>query len=345
MKTLICTIRPTSGFGTTLKGDTIFGHLCWQIARDPALFGKTLDDLLADYDRTPFLIASSAAIDLGKPGTPRLVLKRPALPFQRLFPEQPADKSDKKGRLKELKKKTWFLTSPDQPSAYLEKASFLDDEEVFRQFEILLPIETKKRLRTADARLMRNAEHWHNSINRLTGATGEGGFAPFMNNETYYLPRIQLSCIFGIDDGLSVDALRVAMTRIGTLGFGRDASTGLGKFEVIDLAPIDLGLFGSPTPNAAYCLGPSVPAPTDEQPWFTPFVRYGRHGDELAVSPHPFKNPCLMADEAAVYPLPKHDPSRPWVGKALRGLSSIEPRTVGQGFSLYIPVQMEVAHA
>jgi len=344
MKTLICTIRPLSGFGTTLKGDTIFGHLCWQIAQDPTLFGATLDALLADYDQKPFLIASSATIDLGKPGAPRLVLKRPALPFQRLFPEQPGEKGGKV-RLKELKKKTWFLVSPDAPATHLEKASFLNDGDVLKHYENLLPVELKRKLRAADARLIRSAAHWHNSINRLTGATGEGGFAPFMSEETYFLPQVRLSCIFGLDDRLSPDALATAMSRIGSVGFGRDASTGLGKFELVDLSPFDLARLGSPEPNAAYCLGPSVPAPSDEQPWFTPFVRYGRHGDALAVSPHPFKNPCLMADEGAVYPLTNHDRSRPWVGKALRGLSKVEPRTVGQGFSLYIPVRMEVAHA
>ena len=64
MKTFLITIKPISGFGTSLKGDTIFGHICWQAAYDKALFGKSLGSLLSDYSSNPFVVISSAYLKL-----------------------------------------------------------------------------------------------------------------------------------------------------------------------------------------------------------------------------------------------------------------------------------------
>ena len=60
MKVYEITLKPVTGFGTPLKGDTIFGHFCWQIAYDEALLGKTIDDLLSNYNSKPFAVFSSA---------------------------------------------------------------------------------------------------------------------------------------------------------------------------------------------------------------------------------------------------------------------------------------------
>ncbi len=52
------TITPKSNFSTPLKGDTLFGQLCWSIR---FIFGKKrLNELLSDYDKDPFLIVSDA---------------------------------------------------------------------------------------------------------------------------------------------------------------------------------------------------------------------------------------------------------------------------------------------
>lgn len=70
----------------------------------------------------------------------------------------------------------------------------------------------------------------------------------------------------------------------------------------------------------------------------------GRHGDRLSVSGKPFKNPVIMADEGAL--LFPHDMAaalaRPYLGAAVRGVSKIQENTVHQGYSLYIPVRLEV---
>jgi len=56
MKLYKTTITPKSNFLTPLKGDTLFGQLCWAVR---FIFGKKrLEELLSDYDKDPFLIVS-----------------------------------------------------------------------------------------------------------------------------------------------------------------------------------------------------------------------------------------------------------------------------------------------
>jgi len=60
MKLYKVTITPTSNFATTLKGDTLFGQICWAIFYK---FGKEkLAELLDDYreGKEPFLVVSDA---------------------------------------------------------------------------------------------------------------------------------------------------------------------------------------------------------------------------------------------------------------------------------------------
>ena len=76
--------------------------------------------------------------------------------------------------------------------------------------------------------------------------------------------------------------------------------------------------------------------------FFTPFTRFGRHGDVLAKSGNPFKNPVIMADEGGIF-IPKNKEifSKPYIGRAVADISKIEPKSVTQGYSLYIPVRVE----
>ncbi|BBG66775.1 CRISPR-associated RAMP protein, Csm4 family [Hydrogenimonas sp.] len=74
METVRAQIEPLSEFGTPLRGDTLFGQICWTIA---LLDGEErLKSLLDDYDRNPFLIVS----DPFPPG----LLPKPAMPYFQL---------------------------------------------------------------------------------------------------------------------------------------------------------------------------------------------------------------------------------------------------------------------
>lgn len=355
MKTYEITIKPLSGFGTPLKGDTLFGHICWQAAYDDTLFGKSLDELLADYASNPFLIVSSAY--------PRLeghnVFKRPDLPLDSLFSFEGLSKADKVSKRKEYKTKKWMLVK-ERISSLKNNVLYISDKELFERMIKETPEVTQRTIRKKGAKsFMADHSQSHNTINRLTGTTGEGAFAPYAMEQSVYAPGSELVVFAGIADGFSSEQLKTALQRIGETGFGKDASTGLGKFNVGIVAEIDLATLGSDKANACYTLSPCVPEKEAyAEMFFTPFTRFGRHGDVLAKSKNPFKNPVIMADEGAIL-LPHFDGSgrptvgkggrgefdvsqRPYIGTAVKDVSLSEPNAVAQGYSLYIPVKVEV---
>lgn len=58
MRLIKVSISPVSNFATTLKGDTLFGQMCWSIVH---LYGETrLVSLLDDYKTAPFMVVSDA---------------------------------------------------------------------------------------------------------------------------------------------------------------------------------------------------------------------------------------------------------------------------------------------
>lgn len=345
MKTYEIILKPLSGFGTPLKGDTLFGHICWQAAYDSALFAAPLDTLLAGYTSSPFLVISSAYFVHRDNGKTTRIFKRPDMPLSHLFDIREEDKKTIIKERKVLKAKKWMTLSGPERLTNLKDAVYEADEDLLNRFvsvsDDYMRKETRKKGATS---LVADFIQPHNTINRLTGTTGEGRFAPFSVNQNVFFKNVELSVSVGLADNILIDQVVEALTRIGTTGFGKDASTGLGKFSVLDVSQISLAKLGSDTPNACYTLAPSVPEKDKfRQIYFSPFTRFGRHGDVLSKSTNPFKNPVIMADEGAVLIPDRMDEilAYPYVGTAISNISKSEPKTVMQGYSLYIPVKVE----
>lgn len=76
-------ITPLSAFGTLLKGDTFFGHLCWGVRNH---FGESrLRELLQGYtNELPFAVVSDAL--------PSGYLPRPALPVHWFVDTDPSER-------------------------------------------------------------------------------------------------------------------------------------------------------------------------------------------------------------------------------------------------------------
>lgn len=330
MKTYSIVIRPESPFGTPLKGDTLFGHLCWQIVHDPALMKGSFQEQVRRYPEEPFAVISSAFPWLGEG---KFALKRPDAPLDTVADLSGLAAKDLIQQRKDLKKRVWVVCECDGALQDFRSCRLMNDSELCE-------------LTGLDAKcFVKSCEVSHNSINRLTGTTGEG-FAPFSQEVAVHAPGGRLVIFAGIDETvMNATALKTAFERIGICGFGRDASTGQGKFSVEDLREIDLGRYAAKSPNCLYTLSPSVPvADRYRDALFAPFTRFGRHGDRLAVSGKPYKNPVIMADEGALlFPRDMDEAlKKPWVGKAITGLSKILPETVAQGYSLHIPARLEV---
>lgn len=103
------TITPESNFATTLRGDTLFGQMCWSIKY--ALGEERLKKLLETYEKTPFLVVSD--------GFSSSYLPKPKMPSSFLG----EDSEDKKLN----RKKIWLTLDQLQTGKYLDAKT---DEEV-----------------------------------------------------------------------------------------------------------------------------------------------------------------------------------------------------------------------
>jgi CRISPR-associated protein Csm4 len=339
MKIYGITILPTSPFGTPLKGDTIFGQFCWQAADDPALLTGGLDKWIAGYVDGPFAVFSSAWPVLQQADQTVYALARPA----GLTPDgdEPQDRRQRIERNKADKKRKWLLVDKSM-KVRITDDTLKTDEDLFTLFmESRTPAEAKslRLLSKEQKKLCTPVTQSHNSINRLTMTTGSGQFAPFAHDNFQYLPGLSLVIFAAVDEqALEAQQLHTAFERIGSWGFGRDASAGLGRFTVTSVTE-HAWPQAAASDTACFTLGPLVPPKqTFARCYAEPFTRFGRHGAALACSGNPFKKPVIMADEGAVlYPVDRDVFASPCIGTAVTDVSAADKRTVVQGYSLYLP--------
>lgn len=305
-------LRAESAFGTPLAGDTLLGHLCWALRWR---HGEAhLAGLLAGYtEGRPFAVLSDAF--------PAGYVPRPALPPARLGVQ--ADPTHRKAD----KRRQWLpLTHAGQPLASWVAGQAAE-----------LPAQTVQVLT-------------QNTIHRLTGTTDTGPFAP-RQVERLTLPAdrpLELHVVLDTAR-LPPDQLRQAMEDIGAGGYGRDASTGLGKFSVLTLEahrwPAPAGA------RHALTLAPCAPDPERllaEDCHYQPLTRFGRHGSLHALGGQPFKRPLLMLRTGAVLAWAQADATPPlFHGRGLGGveqpLSAAEPATIHQGYAPVLPVLLPPA--
>ncbi len=280
MLTLKARITPQSAFGTTLRGDTLFGQLCWALRN--RLGESQLNQLLDGYTAgRPFAVVSDAF--------PAEHLPRPAMPAHCFNPLSDDDR-------KAAKKRIWLpIEQFDQPLAdWLQHCRPNSD----------LP-----------GGELQSHPQPHNAIDRRTNTTGEG-FAPYSMTRHWYgkqgAPSTQdafCSLQSPLDLYIVLDEARLpfadfkqAIQDIGELGFGRDAGIGLGRFCVDELVTTILPTQANA--DAWMTLAPSAPqglAWDTERCFYTVFTRFGRHGDIGVHLGNPFKAPVLLANTGAVF--------------------------------------------
>ncbi len=332
------TIKPISGFGTPLKGDTIFGHFCWQAVHDSDLLTGGLEKNIADYAEKPFAIFSSAF----PKSESCYFLKRPDMPLNLIFPSEDQDKEKFHDDLKKNKKKKWMKIK-ENLMIDISKGEFWADKELVERFFRQLPQEIQRQIKNPEelSDVVMPFSQPHNSINRLTNTTGSSEFAPYSSENFYYYPETELALFVLIDESVTgIQKISKALENIGKWGFGRDASTGMGRFEVREFKKLKIPNIENA--DACYTLAPCVPEKDSfEKAYFTPFTRFGKHGNRLANSKNPFKNPVLMADEGAVFkPKDKSFFEKPYMGKAVTNVSKSMPNAVVQGYTPYLPLKM-----
>ncbi len=323
-------IKPLSQFGTPLKGDTIFGEFCWILQWCPQYLNGSFEMWRERYVAgEPFVIFSSAF-----PSSENIRFFPRPCDYLTYFPLKSSNQAKLRESLQErkkLKNKKWIgiegLLKID-----LSKSRLFDSKEVVEE---ILKIKGEKTQIFREPKIFKEVETMRNKINRQTGGTGEEGFSPYPVSEIWFFPEIALSIyVLYHEEAFELKDLVSAFSIMGQIGFGKDSSVGMGRFEVIKAQELPLPEFKDYEKFLA--LSPFVPSEKDpEEIYFEPFTRFGRHGGPLASSSNPFKNPVLMADEGGVI---KGRLERPFVGKGLTGLSKVLKETIAQGYALVIPI-------
>lgn len=313
MLTLKARITPLSAFGTQPMGDTFFGQLCWAVRNRHG--EERLQALLEGYTQgRPFAVVSDAF--------PAGYLPRPTLPGHWFDTVQGEDR-------KAVKKRAWMpVERLDQPvTSWLLHCKPADE----------VP---------GGAPTMRPQPH--NTIQRTTGTTGKGQFAPYAMNQLWFDRKDGGSVAFDLyllldETCLTTDELHQLLEDIGQIGFGRDASIGLGKFRVEELLACEW--YRQPQANAWLTLAPCAPQGLgwdSQHSFYQAFTRFGRHGDVGVHFGNPFKTPILMARTGAVL-VPDRFQSTLFIGQGLGGdgsLSKTIEKTVHQGYAPVIGITL-----
>ena len=314
-------LQPLSAFGTPLAGDTLFGQLCWTLRHQ---FGNDrLNALLDGYtDGKPFAVLSDAlpAGHVPLPSVPSAQWKKAG------------------GDRKTLKKKTWLpLHALNLPFSQWQSEAQSAAESAAPGIKAWSECGPG---RQAKGHSQTERAQPHNTINRQSGTTGEGIFAPYALPQIWFHPAMRFDLYVVLDDALlTLAEFTAALDAIGATGFGRDASIGLGKFRRVD----DAAVTAWPVvvnANSYLTLGPCAPQGQGyrpEQSFYQVVTRFGRHGDVAVQYGNPFKRPVLMAKAGAVFWPEAPDPARLFIGQGLGGVdhpvSLAMPETVQQGYA------------
>ena len=300
MKTYRFTLSPQSAFGTPLVGDSLFGQLCWAIVNR---FGEErLNELLEGYvEQRPFMVVSDCF--------PKGYLPLPTLP-SRFWQTDDSHKADRK----KLKKIQWIKWEDAQKSV----VEFWQEKAIAANFKFE----------------KENQDQYHNTIDRSSGTTGEGIFAPYATELTWYNGSQQFDLYILLDETrISLDELKLILSDVGSFGFGRDASIGLGKFTVAE--EIQAVEFKQENANCYFTLANSAPQGlglNKDNSYYQITTRFGRHGDIQALSSSPFKKPIILAKAAAIF-TPNEYKVRSFLGNGLTHISTAQANAVHQGYA------------
>jgi CRISPR-associated protein Csm4 len=296
-------LAPRTALGTPLVGDTLFGHLCWALRER---YGEPeLDRMLDGYCAgRPGLVVSDAF--------PADSLPRPTVP------DAPLGIRPDPAHRKAARTAVWL------PSAGAGRAL----------------VDWLRDAQAAD--LHRTGVVTQNTINRYTGTTGTGQFAPRQAGVLTYAQGAELDLYVVVDTTrVSADRVQELLCDVGAAGYGRDATTGLGKFDVIARVAHTWPITQSRTWLTLAPCAPDTMLLDAEHCFYAPVTRFGRHGSIAARTGQPFKRPILAMRTGALLRT-RSVIAAGWLGRGIGGrdkpLSSLIPATVHQGYAPVVPI-------
>jgi CRISPR-associated protein Csm4 len=304
MRLFKSTLTLHTASATHWQADTVFGHLCWSLLRRSG--ETTLAEFLSLYEeKTPPVLLSD--------GFPGDYLPRPLLPP----PVAPAAGESKRQRIERLRL-----------AKKLQQVELLTLDE-FNRARMGQPVEPSLTQET-----LKESLHIHamqkNQIDRVTNTAGsEAG--ELYNIVEYRIPRVTI--FWRIAEGY-FDTVSEFLNDLQATGYGKRKSVGYGQVEGFTLKEFN-GFTDVPEANGFVTLSRFVPEPDDPTDgYWNATVKYGKLGEELAVSGNPYKRPLVQLVPGSCF---RDATPREWYGRLLGGLSQL-PEVKHYGFAFPVPM-------
>ncbi|MFN3448276.1 MAG: type III-A CRISPR-associated RAMP protein Csm4 [Roseococcus sp.] len=280
-------LDPLSPFGTPPTSGTLFGHLCWaKRAREGR---EALRAWLARLPAEPLALSDLLPADH---------LPRPLLP--------PALKQ-----------------APEEDAKALKRRRYLPLE-AWRGLRIgatARALEAALRKQRDDPPFLKPARSPHNRIDRASGKTPEAGggglwFAdelwPAVGREG---PR-RIAADLYVQSALPAGELEALLADLGATGFGRDASTGRGRFT-LEGSEAAGWLAEAPKGGGAarmLSLSQGVVSANMQAARWQRFVLFGKLGRAMAAEgKRPWKLPLVLAEAGATFAPEGAGPFGAWI--------------------------------
>lgn len=331
MKYYKLTIKLVSSFSTPLVSDTIWGHICWALRFLKG--GEELKRFISSYSncKEPPLLISNAF--------PKDFLPRPILsPIKKDQRDSLRGEFYSKDPLK-----SEILNFEEELKIY-KKAKYIswEDYEIFKEnaselnyYKILMTKDEEiKKLGPKPIQVTRN------TINRLSGTTMQEGGGLYFSNENFFDDENERNIynIYLAGDYFNKDELLELLIYIKENGYGKDSSSGKGRFDIIsDLEEIKWPEFMG---DAILSLSDFVLSEKDpvKDGWYALKTKFGKLGSIYANSGNPFKYPLLMITAGSVFWL---DKSAKYLGKLVHNIHP-QKDICHYGYALCLPINIEV---
>ncbi|MBW8269021.1 type III-A CRISPR-associated RAMP protein Csm4 [Caldovatus aquaticus] len=279
-------LDPLSPFGTPPTSGTLFGHLCW--AKRAHEGREALRAWLARLPAEPVALSDLLPTDH---------LPRPLLAPGSAEPGEDA---------KTLRKRRYLPLEAWRRLRVGATARALDD---------LL------RRAGADPAFLERARVPHNRIDRASGKTPEAGggglwFAEDLWPAADAKGNGRTAADLYVRSALPAREVEALLARLGETGFGRDASTGRGRFRVEGSEPMGW-LDETPKGSGAarmLSLSQGVVTANMRAPRWRRFVLFGKIGREMtAEGKRPWKLPLVLAEAGATFAPADGGPYGAWI--------------------------------
>lgn len=350
MKWFDITLKVQSALGTLLSADTLFGHLCWGIRYHEGESAITafLDDYAAD---TPPLLLSDP-YPVGFWQMPTLPRPRPTEEKQLLGIIQNTDKPMLEKNLPgcpavaRIKSHRPTVVDAFDILKWLYNLRWLPDEVLNSTINGLSSAAILSwflEKGCGQPTMPHEAVVPHNTINRLTGTTGDAGSFFFTRELHIDCSKPPVFHLLAGSDRYDAGQIEDLMTGALESGYGKYKSRGKGKVTVETVMPTTVPQ--AQNPNAVMLLAACVPTAADPTEGFWKLAtKYGKLGGHWAVGPHPsgkhnpYKKPLVMLTAGTIL---KTEKPRPYYGQLVENIHTDFPEVRHYALSPAIGVRCD----